>query len=62
MTPTFFDTLLGYVGSFVDSAFVVGNKLITWITTSGHEIVLIPIICFLLVMFVGIIRKLVKGV
>lgn len=55
--------ILGYVADFVDTLLTdVGSDLITWITASGHEIALIPIISFLVVMFVGAIRKLIKGV
>ena len=62
MTPTLFDTLLGYVGDFVTELFSIGSSLITWVTASGHEIVLIPLVCMIVVFFVSAIRKLVKGV
>ena len=62
MTPTFFDTLLGYVSSFVTSLFSVGSSLITWITTGSNAIVLIPLVMMIVVFFVSAIRKLIKGV
>lgn len=62
MTPTFFDTLLGYVSSFVTSLFSVGSSLITWITTGANAIVLIPLVMMIVVFFVSAIRKLIKGV
>lgn len=42
--------------------FAVGNSLITWITAQGHEIALIPIAAWLVVLCIGAIRKLIKGV
>ena len=62
MTPTFFETLLGYVSSFVTSLFNVGSDLVTWITTGSNAIVLIPLVMMIIVFFVSAIRKLIKGV
>lgn len=55
-------TILGYVGDFVTELLSVGSSLVTWITTSGHEIALIPIVMMIVVFFVSAIRKLIKGV
>lgn len=55
-------TILGYVGDFVTELLSVGGSLVTWITTAGHEIALIPIVMMIVVFFVSAIRKLIKGV
>lgn len=55
-------TILGYVGDFVTELLSVGSDLVTWITTAGHEIALIPIVMMIVVFFVSAIRKLIKGV
>ena len=55
-------TILGYVTSLANEIFSIGGSLITFITAAGHEIVLIPIACMLVVMCIGAIRKLIKGV
>jgi len=55
-------TILGYVSSFVSSLLATGTSLVEWITTSGHEIALIPIVMMIVVFFVSAIRKLIKGV
>lgn len=55
-------TILGYVSDLATSIFSIGNSLITFITASGHEIVLIPIAAWLVVLCIGAIRKLVKGI
>lgn len=55
-------TILGYVTSFVTSLLATGTSLVTWITTSGNEIALIPIVMMIVVFFVSAIRKLIKGV
>ena len=55
-------TILGYVTSFVTSLLATGTSLVTWITTAGNEIALIPIVMMIVVFFVSAIRKLIKGV
>lgn len=55
-------TILGYVTSIANEIFSIGGSLITFITASGHEIVLIPIAAWLVVLCIGAIRKLIKGV
>lgn len=62
MTPTFFDTLLGYVSSFVTSLFNVGSSFVTWITTGSNSLVLIPLVMMIVVFFISAIRKMIKGV
>lgn len=55
-------TILGYVTSIFTTVLSVGTDLIEWMTTSGNEIVLIPLAMMILVFAVGSIRKLIKGV
>lgn len=55
-------TIIGYIGDLADAIFDVGNDLITFITASGHEIALIPLVVWLLIVAVGAIRKLIQGV
>ena len=58
-------TILGYVTDLANSIFGangIGAKLIEFITASGHEIVLIPIAAWLVILCIGAIRKLVKGI
>lgn len=62
MTPTFFETLLGYVSSFVTTLFSVGTSFITWISTGANAIVLIPLVMMIVVFFISAIRKIIKGV
>lgn len=55
-------TILGYVTSLATEIFNIGGSLIDFITAQGHEIVLIPIAAWLVVLCIGAIRKLIKGV
>lgn len=55
-------TILGFVSDLATTIFSIGSSLITWITATGHEIVLIPIVAWLVVLAIGAIRKLIKGV
>lgn len=55
-------TILGYVSDFATTIFSIGSSLVTWITATGHEIVLIPLVAWLVVLGIGAIRKLIKGV
>lgn len=55
-------TILTAVTSFVTNMFTQGSSLITWMTTSGNEIVLIPIVMFVTAFMIGGLRKIIKGV
>lgn len=55
-------TILGFVSDLATTIFSIGSSLVTWITATGHEIVLIPIVAWLVVLGIGAIRKLIKGV
>lgn len=62
MATNVITTILGYVTQLATTIFSVGNSLVTWITAEGHEIALIPIAAWLVIMAIGAIRRLVKGV
>lgn len=40
----------------------IGSTLITWMTAEGHELVLLPLIMWLMIGLVGLVRRLIPGV
>lgn len=58
--PAIITTLLGYVTSIFTTIVSVGGDLITFVT--GNPICLVPLACWLVVLAIGSVRKLVKGI
>lgn len=55
-------TILADVSLFVTNMFTQGSALITWMTATGHDIVLIPLVLFVTTFMIGGVRKIIKGV
>lgn len=58
-------TIIGYVQDFFSAVFGangIAGTLVTWLTTSGHEIALIPLVLWILVALIGCVRKLLPGI
>lgn len=55
-------TIIGYIGDLADAIFDVGGDLITFLTAQGHELALIPLVAWLVIICIGAVRKLIKGV
>lgn len=58
----FMATILEIVTAIATEIFSVGGQLVTFVTAAGHEICLIPIASWLVVLAIGSVRKLIKGV
>lgn len=61
-------TILSNVKAFFDAIFSVdsaspgiASQLVTWLTTSGHELALIPLYMWILVSLVGTVRRFIPG-
>lgn len=54
--------ILEIVSAIATEIFTIGGQLVTFITATGHEICLIPIATWLVVLAIGSVRRLVKGV
>lgn len=58
-------TVIGFISQMFNAVFGaegIASTLITWLTTSGHEIALIPLVLYVLVALVGLVRRLLPGV
>lgn len=58
-------TIIGYMQSFFDAIFGtsgIASTLVTWLTATGHEIALIPLVLWVMIALVGCVRRLLPGV
>lgn len=58
-------TIISFIQSFFTAVFGtdgIASTLVTWLTTAGHEIALIPLCLYVLVALVGLVRRLLPGV
>lgn len=55
------DTILSFLASFVDAMLEIGGSVIEFIMTPANAICLIPVVAWLVVMGVGLVRSLYRG-
>lgn len=55
------DTILAFLSAFAEAIFDIGGQVIDFIMTPANAICLIPVVAWLVVMAVGLIRRLYRG-